>query len=393
MTYSSLQPAPRSALLTRVLLAVLFAALSSFTSGCVQVEPGEAGVKTSFLPVIGGVKPRPIMNSYTLVIPGVHQLVKYDVRRRAVELRDSQSTTLKFPKDDPRNHMVNFNSKDGQSLWAELIVDFSLDPEYLPVFHQNIGPLYFQNTLEPRTINDARNVLGLYSAYDLITGTTRLEVQETITKRIQDADVRLEGLTIYKVLVRQIIFNEEFQRVIEESQVEQQRQQLLSTQQKNIEISNENLIKAAEGSAKASIEEAKGRREVQRVVAEGQAETFRVQAEFLKAQADALQGGANVAAYELAKNISDNIQIYGIPTGGGDGSGGSLGALGLFALLGLQGNQFLPQNKPMEPRQGGFLNLQQRPPAPAPPTMPLVLDTPIPGVPTQQPTPGQQPGE
>src|SRR5690606_24400239 len=140
MTYSSPQPAPRSALLTRVLLAVLFVALSSFTSGCVQVEPGEAGVKTSFVPVIGGVKPRPIMNSYTLWIPGVLQSVKFVVRHRAFEVRDAQAAALKFPKDDPCNLMVNFNSKDVQSLWAELVVDFSFDPEYLPVFHQSIGP-------------------------------------------------------------------------------------------------------------------------------------------------------------------------------------------------------------------------------------------------------------
>ncbi len=313
----------------KLILIVMMMAIASMFSNCVRIEPGELGVRTNY--IWGGVQEKPLAEGYGFYLPWLMDITKYNVQKRTIQILEPN------PVEEPRKEATGlkrehilFQSKDGQNVWATISVTYYLDPDKLPHLHRILGREYFSRRLVPETINTSRIVLGTFNAAELYQGLMREEAQQTMAKRLNQS-LSLDGIVIVNVLLDDITFTDEYQNVIEQKEIVAQEIELNKNRTAAAKEYAKKLEAEAQGRAAAVIAEAEGRRKAMEEEAKGNLALAKADADGKRFLAEAMGGGENVVKFELAKNLSDKIQIWGVPTGGG---GGDVGLLGLYGLLG-----------------------------------------------------------
>jgi regulator of protease activity HflC (stomatin/prohibitin superfamily) len=316
----------------KILLLVALLALP-LLSGCAKVDPGEVGVRTNY--IVGKINPKGFANEYILNVPMLHEVAIYSTLRTTRHLLETASRDNSVPPSEQvkREDMLVFNSIEGVRVWCDILIDYSLEPKHAPEFHRTIGKDYFPKVLQPATLNAARIVIATYPVTEIYQGEKREEIQLRILERLKRDEIQVKGITIYEVILKHLEFHPEFQKKIEEAINEERAYQVELQRSMVIDQQNKNIVAQALGQADAKREQAAGDKDAEKLRAEGRQEMLRVQAHYILEQAQALNGGHNVAAYEMARNISDKIQVWGVPTGGGGDQGG-MGLLGMYGIMG-----------------------------------------------------------
>jgi regulator of protease activity HflC (stomatin/prohibitin superfamily) len=299
---------------------ILILILLSITSiGCIKIEPGSIGVLTNNL-WHRGVQPKPIETGFRFIIPVAQQIDVYNIRERKYEMTKINEEGEKKGRDD-----IEFKTNDGQMVYCDATIIYSLIKDLVPILHQSVGQDYIAQTLRPTLRSSIRNYLGKYTAEEIYKGDVRLKVQDELKDAINKALNPL-GIVINSVLFRSFEFSQAFEDKIE--------QKALSTQ--DVEI-NKKKVLAAEEYAKQVEAEARGKKLAVLQEAQGISEKKKIEADATRYEqeqnakgilaialaeaegkaklAEALGSGQNVVMLEYAKNIPDKLQIWGIPTG------------------------------------------------------------------------------
>ncbi|MBU1625969.1 hypothetical protein KKB18_01225 [bacterium] len=267
-----------------------------------------------------GVEPKPFDTGFRVVIPLAQQVDIYSIQARKYEMTKIPEEGEKKGKDD-----IEFKTIDGQIVYVDVTIIYSLIKDLVPQLHQNVGPDYLNQTLRPTARSTIRNYLGMYTAENIYSGEIRMKVQDQILESLNKS-LNVIGINIASVLIRSFDFADAFEKKIEEKAIAAQ----------EIEI-NKNNVKAAEELAKKMEAEARGKRLAVVQEAEGYAEKKKLEADADRYEqeqkakgmlamaladaegkgklADALGGGENVVKLEFARSIPDKLQIWGIPTG------------------------------------------------------------------------------
>lgn len=328
---------------TLILIVLLFAV--AMLNGCVNIEPGEVGVRKQNFP--GKVSDKPLTEGWRIKVPWLHEVWTYDIKRRTRELEEETYKVLQkeLPPDDSRLQMIFFNSKDGQNVWCDVMLEYSLIINKVPLLHKRLGKNYWETLLRPKALNVSRNIISTYEADELFHGTEREAIEQKIEDKLNE-ELAKEGIEIHSVLLKHFMFTDEYQSKIEQTQIlvqelaiQQQQEEVINQENRNIlakqkgiaEAEGQARIIAAQKKAEALKMEADGKKQSNILIAEGKKALYEVESDYMADLARGLNGGENVAKVELAKNIAENIQVWGIPTGSGDNG---MGLLGLFGIMG-----------------------------------------------------------
>jgi len=301
-------------------IKILLLLLIVITSiGCVKIEPGNVGVLTNNI-IKRGVDPKPLETGFRIVIPLAQQVDVYNTKARKYEMTRVIEEGEKKSRDD-----IEFKTIDGQIVFCDVTVIYSLLKDLVPLLHQSVGKDYRNQSLRPTVRSTIRNFFGKYKAEQIYSGEVRINVQDDIKKEV-NKNLNPVGMNIVSVLIRNFEFSEAFEKKIEEKALAAQEVQI-----------NVNKVKAAEELAKKMEAEARGKRLAVVQEAEGISQKKRLEADASRYEqeqnakgllavalaeaegkgklAEALGGGENVVKLEFARTIPDKLQIWGVPTG------------------------------------------------------------------------------
>lgn len=326
------------------LFIVVVLSLVLLGSGCAKVRNDEGGVVTSYI-LFKGIRPKPRGPGLYISIPSVWEVAKYKVSQQKYEM-------TKHPDagDTPGRDDVQVKSRDGQIVWVDTTIRYRLIFEKLPILHREFGNNYISAAIRPMARALTAYKFGALSAEEIYEGTNREQVGLEIRRMMNDGyegvqGLRDRGIEIEDVLFRSFEFTEEYQTAIEQKRLAAEQRLAAIELAKKLEAEADGqkmaAIKRAEGEAaaikaKADADLYRKQMNARGIEAEGMAE-----AKAKKALAEAMGGGQYIVALEFARNLSDKLEIWGIPTGQQSTS--------IMDLNGLFGRMF---PRPMFPAQG-----------------------------------------
>ena len=285
--------------------------------GWVNVHPTQVAVEVN--KIAGKVSELPKGVGYHFFNRWITDMVIYKIAARAYPSDTSAS-------EEAKKYSLELKTNDGQNVQIDLTIIYALDPNNVPLLHQQIGVNYEDQILLPQIRSEARLAIGSYSAEEIYQGKVRDEMQQAIKKKLTDVLSRYPAIKIHDALIRHFSFSPEFERAIEQKKLAAQQVEI----NKNKAFAQEEEAKRQEAEARGmklkAIQEAEGRAQSAKIEADaaryrleqeaaGNLAIYKADAEGKKLQADALGGGQNVVALKFAENIPDKLRIYGFPVG------------------------------------------------------------------------------
>lgn len=281
-----------------VLLAVIgiIVAVLSFTvgSGLLVVGPTQAAVVFNDLT---GELEEPRGPGLHIIIPLFQHATLYRVSRQEYTMSGHTGEGARSATDDA----IAARSIDGQEVFVDVTIIFSIDPENVNIVHKNWSDAsqgYIEGLIRPQVRTIVRDVIATVAAEEIYS-SGRESIQTDMKDR---AEKRLgsEGFTVIDVLVREVNFSPDFINAIEQRQV-------AALDRDRAQVEAETARIEASGQANARIEQARGEAEATRVQAEADADALRVVSEQIAANPNLIQ-------YKYITQLSDNVKVVLIPS-------------------------------------------------------------------------------
>jgi regulator of protease activity HflC (stomatin/prohibitin superfamily) len=273
-------------LLTAVglIIAVVFFIMGA---GVIEIQPDEVGVV--FNTLNGELATTPLGPGLHIIIPGVQEVTIYSVAQQEYTMSGKLGEGAVRDED-----AVEALTKDGQQIMLDVTIIYRIDPAKANEVHVKWKNRYQNGLVRPTVRSAAREVVGQFEVQEIYS-----EKRTELGVEIEDEARQLlsrDGLQVIDVLIRNIVFSEEYVSSIEQKQVAQQ--QALEAQFRVEEKKQE---------AEQAREEARGQADSVRIRAEGEAEALRLINEQLAANPTLLQ-------WRYIENLSDNVQLILIPS-------------------------------------------------------------------------------
>lgn len=203
-----------------VLIVVIFVAFSSFFI----VEVGYVGVRINIL----SGKTQTFAQGTYAKIPFVHKVVNYDVKTQKQEVEADSA------------------SKDLQTVKARIVVNFRPVYEKVNDIHTKIGKDYFAKVIYPAIQEVSKTAISKLPVENIIVERENLRatIEENLRKKIEEYNIIIENVNIVDIQ-----FTAEFNRVVEEKQIEEQKVKKIQYQRMQAEEEKKRVILLAEAEA------------------------------------------------------------------------------------------------------------------------------------------------
>ena len=202
---------------------ILFLAVLAFGS-FFTVPVGFVGVRIN---IISGQTESYARGTY-LKIPIVHKVVNYDVKTQRQEFTASSA------------------SKDLQAVHAVIVVNFRPDYSKVNDIHTNIGSDYLYKVIEPAVQEAAKAAISKLPVEMVVVERENLRaaIEERLVSKLTPYNIIIENVNITN-----IDFSSEFNRVVEEKQIEEQKVKKAQYQRLQAEEEKKRAILLAEAEA------------------------------------------------------------------------------------------------------------------------------------------------
>ena len=196
-------------------LIALFAILALVSQSVRIIDAGRTGVVFN---ISGGVQEKALKEGLHFLMPFVQSLIVFDTR----------INTLSFTEDvydigrlgDP----IVAKTRDGQIVGIEMSLLTQMIQEKAPEVYQKLRS-DFAPVLKAKTGKIMQEVIAMQVADALYTESTRKEVAK-IAKEYLSESFGQSGFKLHDVLIRRIVFSEEYIQAIERKQIALQKAQL-----------------------------------------------------------------------------------------------------------------------------------------------------------------------
>jgi len=282
-----------------IVLGVSALLLSIAGAGLVFIQPPERGV------VISAISPE----GYRQVAlePGLHWIIPFFENVITYQISQQNYTMSIAPNEGQiaGDDSITARTSDGQEIFVDASVIFSLDPQEVVKVHIAWQDRYINDLIRPLARGVIRDVVSQYRVEEVVT-SKRVEMTDQISNGIQQklAD---NGLMMSNFIVRNITFSPEYAASVEQKQIaEQQAQQAkLVVEQRRQEA--EQARQQAQGVADSVVIRAKGDAESRLIQAEAEAGALELIAKALLDKPDLL-------TYQYITKLSPNIQAMLLPS-------------------------------------------------------------------------------
>jgi regulator of protease activity HflC (stomatin/prohibitin superfamily) len=295
---SSSQGRPaRGGVLLAVIGLVLGLLFSVISQGILVVEPTQVAVVINTL---NGQFETPRGAGTSIVVPIVNTYYIYPISQQQYTMSGHTNEGALQGND-----AVAARTIDGQEVALDVTVLYSVDAAKVNELHQRWQTGYQDNFVRPTVRGLVRDVVSGYKAED-IYGEKRTDMENTMQTRIGER-FDAEGLTLTDLLVRDIVFSDQFRQAIEDKQIadQQAQQAALVVVQRENEADQARAVAA--GQRDAAIAAAQG--EAQAIILKAQAN-----AEALRLVSQQIAANPSLIQYLYVQNLSKNVNIALVPS-------------------------------------------------------------------------------
>lgn len=292
---------PRKVSITVVLVLLVGGVVAmSLGAGLVFIEPEERGI------VISALSSRGYRSG--ILTPGLHWIMPYAerVQRYSIAQRTYTMSGVLTEGEVQGDDAVRARTNDGQEVFMDASVIFSIDPEQVDKVHILWQDRFVNDLVRPQARGVIREQVSKFSV-EQVYSTARDELHDEIETKLQEI-LTANGLLLREndFIVRNIAFTPEYADAIERKQIAEQdaeRGRFLVEQQKQ---EAERLREEAKGEKDAAITRAEGEAESAKIRAQGEAEALRLVNEVLAQNPDLLQ-------YKYIEKLGPNVEVMLLP--------------------------------------------------------------------------------
>jgi regulator of protease activity HflC (stomatin/prohibitin superfamily) len=279
-----------------LIIAAVAVAVIFLTSTFVFIPPQTSAVVISRL-APRGYRQQPMQSGLHVIVPFVENVVKYSISRQTYTMSVAPSEG-QITGDDS----IRARTKDGQEIFIDASVIYSIDPSKVVELHINWQNRYQDELIRPAARNTIRDAVSQYGVEEIVS-SKRAEMEDLVTQGLSEK--LAENVSF---LLRDIHFSEEYAAAVEQKQVaEQQAQQAkLVVEQRRQEA--EQARQVAQGKADAAVIAAQGAAQARIVEAEAEAKA-------LGLIAAAIQNNPELLQYQYILKLAPGVQTIFIPSG------------------------------------------------------------------------------
>jgi regulator of protease activity HflC (stomatin/prohibitin superfamily) len=281
-----------------LILLVVAVVVTVVSMGLVFIQPEERGVVISALSP-DGIRSEELQPGLRFVIPFAEQVKTYPISRQTYTMSVAPSEGNVYGDDS-----IRARTKDGQEVFVDASVIYSLDPSKVVELHINWQDRYQDEVVRPLVRGIIRDLASQYGVEEIVS-TKRVEMEALVTAALENKLAENE-LLLTDFILRDIHFSEEYAAAVEQKQIaEQQAQQAaFVVQQRKQEA--EQARQTAQGQADSAV-----------IAAEGAAEARLIQAEAEKTAllliAEALKDKPELLTYQYITKLAPNVQAMFLP--------------------------------------------------------------------------------
>lgn len=266
-------------------------------AGLVFVQPEDRGI------VVSPYDPQ----GYRSIIlgPGLHWIIPgenvmlYPISRQTYTM-SATATEGNVMGDDS----IRARTKDGQEVFIDASVIYSIDPKNVIQLHINWQERYQDELVRPLARGIIRDMASQFGVEEIVS-TKRAELELLITEEI-NIKIGENNLLLVDFVLRDIHFSPEYAAAVEQKQIAEQQalQAQFVVQTKKQEA--EQARQVAEGVADAAVIAAKGEAQAIVLKAEAQAQANKILSESLSQE---------LLTYTYINKIAPNVQVMYLPSG------------------------------------------------------------------------------
>jgi regulator of protease activity HflC (stomatin/prohibitin superfamily) len=281
-----------------LILLVVAVVVTVVSLGLVFIQPEERGVVISALSS-EGIRSDELQPGLRFVIPFAEQVKTYPISRQTYTMSVAPQEGQTYGDDS-----IRARTKDGQEVFVDASVIYSLDPSKVVELHINWQDRYQDEVVRPLTRGIIRDLASQYGVEEIVS-TKRVEMEALVTaaleKKLGDNELLLTDF-----ILRDIHFSEEYAAAVEQKQIAEQlaQQAAFVVQQRKQEA--EQARQTAQGQADSAV-----------IAAEGAAEARLIQAEAEKTAllmiAEALKDRPELLTYQYITKLAPNVQAMFLP--------------------------------------------------------------------------------
>jgi regulator of protease activity HflC (stomatin/prohibitin superfamily) len=287
-----------SSLVVGLIVAAIL--LTTVGSGLVFLQADQYGVVISaFQP--NGYRPQPLGPGLHWIIPFLENVKPYSVARQTYTMA-AASGEGQVQGDDS----IEARTKDGQQVYIDASVIYSVDPKYLINLHITWQGRYEDNVVRPVARAAIRDAVSQFGVEEIVS-TKRAELEQDISSAIE-AGLTANNLVMSDFLLRNIRFSDEYAKAVETKQIAEQQalQAKFVVEQKKQEA--EQARQVAQGQADAAVIAAKGAADAQVIQAQAQAKANDLIGQSLESNPQILQ-------YQYILKLAPGVQTIFVPSG------------------------------------------------------------------------------
>jgi regulator of protease activity HflC (stomatin/prohibitin superfamily) len=282
-----------------LILLVVAVAVTVVSMGLVFIQPEERGVVISALSP-EGIRQEALQPGLRFIIPFAEQVKTYPISRQTYTMSVAPTEGQMFGDDS-----IRARTKDGQEVFVDASVIYSIDPNKTVELHINWQDRYQDEVVRPLVRGIIRDLASQYGVEEIVS-TKRAEMEGLVTAALE-SKLAENDLLLTDFILRDLHFSEEYAAAVEQKQIaEQQAQQAaFVVQQKKQEA--EQARQTAQGQADSAV-----------IAAEGAAEARLIQAEAEKTAllliAEALKDKPELLTYQYITKLAPNVQAMFLPS-------------------------------------------------------------------------------
>ncbi len=282
-----------------IVLGVSALLLSIAGAGLVFIQPPERGVVISALSP-QGYRQVALEPGLHWIIPFFENVITYPISQQTYTMSIAPSEGQIVGDDS-----ITARTADGQEIFVDASVIFSLDPQKVVGVHIAWQDRYSKDLVRPLARGVIRDIVSQYRVEQVVS-SKRDEMVTQISDGMRQK-LAENGLLMSNFILRNITFSPEYAASVEQKQIADQlaQQAKLIVEQRKQEA--EQARQQAQGVADSVVIRAKGDAESRLIQAEAEARAL----EFI---ASVLQNNPQLLTYQYITKLSPNIQAMLLPS-------------------------------------------------------------------------------
>lgn len=291
------QPAKGLNSLVIALLAVAVIT-TGLGAGIVYIQPQERGVVFSAF-AAGGVRQEVLDPGIHWIVPFVEQVRTYPISRQTYTMSATQDEGAVASDDS-----IRARTNDGQEVFIEASVIFSVDPSNIIPLHITWQSRYTDELVRPTARGIIRDVASQFGVEEIVS-TQRGVLEGQITTLLEEK-FKENNLILVDFVLRDIHFSEEYALAVEQKQIAEQQAQQAKFVVESKKQEAEQAREIAKGQADAAVIAAKGAAEARLIQAEAEARANQLLAQSLTPE---------LVQYQYVLKLAPGVQTIFVPSG------------------------------------------------------------------------------